>query len=122
MEDKLKRPKEGLEVQMFEVDEQKFKADTIDAIKQMEPNGTDGVHVEMPKENPSATADLIIKLWKVIGKTKCTPRDWLRGAMVPLYKGKGEQNVPSNSIPLCLLSHLRKVVEKAVVTDLNVVQ
>lgn len=35
------------------------------------------------------------------------------------YKGKGDQNVPANSLPLCILSRVRKLVEKAVVLDLD---
>lgn len=109
-------------MQQFEIDEDRFKVDTKDAIKKMESYkaiGTDGVHVEMLKANPTETADLITKMWKFIGKRTCTPKDWLKGKMVPLFKCKGEQNVPSNSRPLCILSHLRKIVEKAVVTYLK---
>lgn len=39
--------------------------------------------------------------------------------MVPLYKGKGDQAEPSNSIPLTILSHTRKITEKAVVIELD---
>lgn len=58
-------------------------------------------------------------MWKTTGKTRVVPKDWLRGTTVPLYRGKGEKKEPANSIPLCILSHLRKIAEKAIVTDLN---
>lgn len=39
--------------------------------------------------------------------------------ILPLYKGKGEQQIPKNSRPLCILSHVRKVVEKEVILELD---
>lgn len=38
--------------------------------------------------------------------------------MVPLFK-KGDQDKPSSYRPLCMLSHIRQILEKAVVEELE---
>lgn len=81
--------------------------------------GEDGVNVEMLKSNPEAAASLLTKMWRAVGKSGCFPEDWLRGIIVPLYKGKGCQKEVVNFRPLCILSHVRKIVEKAVVYELD---
>lgn len=119
---KLDGPKDGLTVLLFEVDAVQFKKDAVAAIRSMECNkaiGTDGLHVEMMKSDPEVTADLLTKIWVAVGKSTVVPKDLLRGIMVPLYKGKGSQKDPSNSRPLCILSHMRKLAEKAVVANLD---
>lgn len=58
-------------------------------------------------------------MWCAVGRTRFIPEDWLKGIIVPLYKGKGSQKEPVNFRPLCILSHVRKLVEKAVVSDLE---
>lgn len=120
--DKLDGPQQRLKTQPFTVDEEQFAKDVHTAISKMEANkaiGGDGVHVEMLKTNPAAAARLLTRMWQVVGKTGQVPAEWLKGTIVPLYKGKGEQNVPANSRPLCILSHVRKLIEKAVTTELD---
>lgn len=115
-------PSEGLDIQTFTVDKTVFKREFKLAGKLMEPNkavGLDGIHVEMLKANAEASADLLTMLWQVVGRTKCVPQGWLSGVIVPLYKGKGDQNVPVSSLPIRILSHIRKLVKKAVVLDLD---
>lgn len=118
----LEGPKEELQIMNFEIDDGKFEKDVEQAIRGMEANkavGTDGVHVEMMKANPPVAATLLTKVWKAVGRTKQVPEEWLKGIIVPLYKGKGGQKEPANFRPLCILSHARKVVEKAVVLNLD---
>lgn len=62
---------------------------------------------------------MLTEMWQTIGRTKIVPTDWLRGIVVPLFKGKGEQANPRNSRPLTILSHIRRVTEKAVVLELE---
>lgn len=81
--------------------------------------GVDGAHVEMLKSNPRQTARLLTELWKTVGATRIIPRNWLRGIIFPLFKGKWEQANPRNSRPLTILSQFRKITEKAVVLDLE---
>lgn len=73
----------------------------------------------MPKENAPRVALTLRKFWSTIGKTKVIPRAWLEGTIVPLFKGKGAMNDPLNFRFLCILSHTRKIVEKAVVMELE---
>lgn len=58
---------------------------------------------------------------QTIGCTKIVPTDCLKGIVVPLFKGKGEQENPRNSPPppLTILSHIRKLTEKAVILELE---
>lgn len=122
LSDKLDGPKEGLTVMPFEVNVTRFKRDAMAAIRSMDCNkaiGTDGVHVEMCKSVPEEAAGLLTQMWVAIGKSQVVPKDLLRGIILPLYKGKGSQKEPANSRPLCILSHMRKLVEKAIVTDLD---
>lgn len=77
------------------------------------------VHVEMLKANPEEAVYLLTNQWKVVWKTVRVPLRWLRGVIVPLFKVKGEQMDPGNSKPLSTLSHARKLVEKAVITELD---
>lgn len=81
--------------------------------------GGDGIHVEILKCNPEMAAKLLTKMWQVIGSTGQIPKGWLRGVKVPLYKCKGEQHIPANSRPLCILSHVSKLVEKAVIIEMD---
>lgn len=92
------------------------------AIKMMENNkavGTDGIQVEMMKCNAGKAAQMLTGIWKFVGSTRIVPKNWLKGIVVPLYKGKGEQANPKHSRPLTIISHLRKVTEKAVVIELE---
>lgn len=81
-----------LEPREFTVCTQSHTENVITAIKMMENNkavGTDGIHVEMLKANAGKTAKLLTEIWRAIGITRIVPREWLRGIVVPLYKGKG---------------------------------
>lgn len=113
---------EALVPREFKVNEEQHSANLIMAIKDMDNNkavGVDGTHVEMLKSNPRQTAKLLTEIWKTVGETRIIPRNWLRGIVVPLYKGKGESAKPKNYRPLTILSHLRKLTEKAVVLELE---
>lgn len=95
---KLDCPQEGLSARPFTVDEAQFRKDVRTAIQHMEATnkviGSDGIHVEMPKANPDVAAELLTKMWQVIGKTGQVPEGWLEGIVVPLYKGKGANMIP----------------------------
>lgn len=96
---KLDGPKQGLTVRPFKVDVKHFRKDVQMSIRQMEGNkaiGCDGVHVEMLKVNPEEAARLLTKISQVVEKTGQIPTDWLKGIIVPLYKGKGDQHISAN--------------------------
>lgn len=79
------------------------------------------VHAEMMKANAPAIARTLSKCWKVIGASKQVPHHWLQGTIVLLFKGKGKMGSPKNYRSLCMLGHARKVVEKAVVAQLEAI-
>lgn len=93
----------------------------VKAIKEMESKksvGSDGIHVKMLRANKKATEESLKELSKEIGRTAQIPRNWLKGTLVLVDK-KGRQDEPRNYRPLCLLSHRRKVLEKAYVWILD---
>lgn len=81
--------------------------------------GTDNLHVKMFKSNSAKVANTLSLCWKAVGKTKMVPLEWTVGTIVPHFKGKGTMGDPVNYRPLCILSHARKIVEKAVVMELE---
>lgn len=84
---KLDGPTEGLKSRQFIIDETQFKDDVRKAIAHMVANkaiGKDRIHVEMHKSNPDAAAELLTRMWQVIGKKGQVPADWLKGTIVPL--------------------------------------
>lgn len=106
----------------FAVDIERHTEDVVAAIKGMENNkavGPEGVHVEMLRSNTRQTDRLLTEFWRTIGKTRIVPVSWLQGTVVPLYKRKGDQDNPKNSRPLTILSHIKKITEKAVVIELE---
>lgn len=46
------------------------------------------------------------------------PEAWSTGVLVPLLKN-GNKADPGNYRPICMLSHVRKVIEKTVTTELE---
>lgn len=66
---------------------------------------------------PSLFPSLFANMWEVVGVTAIIPKSWCMGIMVPLLK-KGANHEPSNYRPLCMLSHVRKILEIAVVEEL----
>ena len=79
------------------------------------PNGTaaggDGIYYEMLKAASKETSSCLTALWSACGRMAHTPMDWRTGLLVPIYK-KGDPEIPSNYRPICLLSSLRKVIER----------
>lgn len=113
---------EELMAREFVADKKKHAANVVAEIRAMDNNkavGTDGAHVEIFKCNAGKIEDLLTELWCTIGHTRIVPTDWLRGIIVPLYKGKGDQAHPKSYRPLIILSHARKVTEKAVILELE---
>lgn len=113
---------EILLAQEFVLDKLQHAENVVAAIRAMDNNkavGTDGAHVEILKCNAGKIAKLLTEVWCTIGHTIIILTDWLRGIIVPLYKGKGEQEHPKSYRPLTILSHIRKITEKAVILELE---
>lgn len=78
---KLDGPREGLEIRPFTVHTGQLKQDVQRAILNMEANKAlegGGIHVEILKTNPGRAAQLITRMWQVIGKTRQIPTSWLK--------------------------------------------
>ena len=113
-----------LECRMAEkatVTAERFQVDknTKDAVKKallsMKPNrgaGLDGVFVEGLKLVPSESADLICSIWQAVGRINYTPPQLREAEVIPLFK-KGHRAHPENYRPIALISHVRKVIDKA---------
>lgn len=78
----------------------------------------DDFHAEMLQVAPDLFARVLAKLWEKVGETLLIPEACNTGILVPLYK-KGEQDDPANYRPLCMFSHIRKVLEKAITAELE---
>lgn len=75
--------------------------------------GPDGVLGDMWQVAAAEVTEVITELWRKCGEIGYTPKLWRRATVVPVFK-KGEQDDPGNYRPISLLSHVRKVVEKAI--------
>lgn len=92
-----------------------MKADIIRSIRRAiknETSGADEIHNEMLEIEPYLAAELLLELWRLIGRTTYYPKEWSRCLLTPIYK-KGEVNIPENDRPVCMLSCMRNVVEAA---------
>lgn len=105
----------------FNVDNRIFRRRMKRAILSMQRNkavGVDNVHSEMLKTSPDLFAKLLTKIWEVVGETRVIPDSWTQGILFPLHK-KGPHIKPENYRPLCMLSHIRKTIERAVADELD---
>lgn len=71
------------------------------------------------KANAPKLAMTLRKCWRTVGKTRIILPRWLEGIIVPLLKGKGGMCDPKNYRPLCILSHARKLVGKAIIAQME---
>ena len=97
----------------FTIDENFLEniAGTISRLPNGTAAGSDGIYCEMPKAASKETSICLTALWSACGKTAHTPMDGRTGLLVPIYK-KGDPEISSNYRPICLLSSLRKVIER----------
>lgn len=80
--------------------------------------GVDNVHAEMLQTAPALFARALSKLWEVVGTTLMVPKSWTTGVLVPLHK-HGPLSDPAFYRPLCMLLHVRKILEKAVMAEIE---
>lgn len=112
----------GLTDLLFTINTEQHEHNVKISIDSMENNkavGTDAVHVEIVKTNAGKTSELLTAMWRSVGRCTVVPKDWLKGITVPLFKGKGRKLDPENYRSLTIISHLRKLTEKAVVLELD---
>lgn len=80
--------------------------------------GADNAHSELMQTTPIIFTRLLSNVWELVGSNKIIPSGWTQGIMVPLIK-KGAQDRPEKYRSLCMLSHVRKAIERAVVDELH---
>lgn len=91
------------------------------AIKIGKPNkaaGADGTNVEMLQVDPKWSAKLLTSWWATIEKTGQFSREREEGIIFPLHKNSSQKDT-ANYRPVCLLSHMLKVVDTAVLLFLK---
>jgi len=96
-----------------------FSQDLTAAILQLAPRkaaGKDMVFNEAIQHDVRANTSIILHLWEACGRLGTTPRIWNHILLYPLYK-KDERHLAINYRPIALMSHIRKVIERA--ADLN---
>lgn len=96
-----------------------FSQDITEAILQLAPKkaaGKDLVFNEALQHDVRANASIIMRLWEACGRLGTTPKIWNHILLYPLYK-KDERHLAINYRPIALMSHIRKVVERA--ADIN---
>lgn len=88
------------------------------AMKKKKAVEVNNVHFEMMQVAPTFFPRVLTKNWETAGLTKVVPDSWTRGIMVPLIE-KGANDKPDNYRPLCMRSHIRKAIERAVIDELD---
>ena len=76
-------------------------------------SGTDGLFVEAFRIQKSQVARILSGFWQKCSDLTYILQDWNMCTLVPLYK-KGETNKPSSYRPIAIVSHAKKVIEKAI--------
>lgn len=74
--------------------------------------GLDNVFAEGLQLVPIEASELISALWEAIGRINYSPPQFREAELVPLHK-KGSRETPANYRPIALISHVRKVLDKA---------
>lgn len=100
----------------FEFDEVEMEQDILYALlhsARKKAAGVDMVFNETLQLNAPKMARFLTQLWKACGRLGITPSMWDKILLFPIYK-KGPRNVPNNYRPISLMSHIRKVIEKAI--------
>jgi len=99
----------------FEVDEQELQADILKSILhsgRKKAAGKDEIFNEIMRADAPNIALFLTKLWKRCGQTALTPTLWDEVILVPIFK-KGNRRLPKNYRGISLMSHPRKIIEKA---------
>ena len=74
----------------------------------------------MLKAEPESIAKVLQALWSACGSLAFTPKSWNEGTLIPLCK-KGEPLQPANYRPICLISAVRKVIERTIANAVQTV-
>ena len=80
--------------------------------------GWDETFAEALKLNTAGTAKVLTKLWRACGRCAATPRSWHNVLLYPIHKSGDRDNV-TNFRPIALLSHVRKVITRALDSEIK---
>ena len=82
------------------------------AIKLLKLNKSSGID-DVLNEHIISTKHIFVsiyrKLFNLILENGIVPRDWVKGNIIPIYKNKGNKNLPNNYRPVTLLSCIGKL-------------
>ena len=81
----------------------------ISKLKMKKATGLDGIHNEMLKHGRFYLVPLLHKLFNNIFSSGIFPPQWNLGLIIPIYKNKGDPNLPSNYRGITLSSCLGKL-------------
>ena len=102
-------------ISLFTVPES-FKELLLSAVRYAPTKKTPGLDMvigESLRLVPEQHTEFLFHMWIACGELGVIPQAWKRGLLVPIHK-RGNTEDPANYRPITLLSHGRKVVEKAV--------
>lgn len=81
--------------------------------------GPDLIRTDLFKLSPSLFANAALELWRAVGRTASIPPLLRSGLLVPIYKGKGDPEEPSNNRPVNLTPAFRRLISTALVLELQ---
>ena len=91
------------------------EAELIQAVKTLQNRKApvpDGIPSEVLKVVAQTNPGVLLNMYNSCLKEGCFPKRWKRQRLVLIYKGKGDQNLPSSYRPLCMLDTAGKLLEK----------
>jgi len=96
--------------------------ETIHLAALMAPTGKatreDKLFAELFKIAPETTSPILVSIWRACGRLALIPSQWKRFNLIPLHK-KESTALAKNYRPVALVSHARKIIEKAIDIELK---
>jgi hypothetical protein len=81
--------------------------------------GLDGITTEALKADPTTTQNLLLLIIQQILTTGELPDTWTKAEIIPVPKVQTPTTNPKDYRPVALLSHMRKIVERAVANEIK---
>ena len=92
---------------------------TISKMNSASAVGCDGISLKSVKRCLPVLAPHLLRIINTSIVTCVFPEAWKVASVVPIFKSKGDRTIPSNFRPISLLSHLSKITEKVVCSQLS---
>lgn len=81
--------------------------------------GSDCIFNEYIKSSASLMLPIYVRLFNVVFETAILPEAWIVGNILPIYKNKGNDNLPENYRSITLLSCMGKLFTSILSKQLN---